>query len=361
MFYFRNERKIYVMKKKLIGALATVLVVGMLGGCGSEDTTVLKDMEVDKYVTLGEYKGLPVTTVATEVTEEDVNAWVDELYFSSISAEAGGVTDRAVEVGDTVSIDYVGTKDGVAFDGGTATGQMLTIGSGRFIDGFEDGLIGVKPGETVDLNLTFPEDYFSTDLAGAKVVFNVTVNFIMPAEKQDEVVEAMGMEDVHTVEELYEFGEYYLNAYAEQTYLSNVQYEIINTFMQGCTFEEFPKALVEKYAEMTRENIELTAANAGTDADSYTNAYYGMSVDDYVATYAERVTEQYVAFQAVANKENLNITDEELDTTLLETAQQYGFTTIEEFIGETPKEQYREYLMYDKVLQFLVENVATAE
>lgn len=349
------------MKKKLVGALAALLVVGMLGGCGSEDTTVLKDMDVEKYVTIGEYKGVPVTAVATEVTEEDVNAWVDDAYFSCITADFGGITDRAVEVGDTVNIDYVGKKDDVAFDGGTASGQSLTIGSGRFIDGFEDGLVGVKPGETVDLNLTFPADYFNTDLAGAEVVFTVTVNFIMPTEKQDEIVAVLGVENVATVDELYEFGRTYLQAYAEQTYLSNVQYEIINAFMESCTFEELPKALVEKYATMTRENMELTAANAGTDAETYTSAYYGMSLEDYVATYAERVTEQYVAFQAVANKENLNISDEELDSVLLESAQQNGFTTIEEFIGDTPKEQYREYLMYDKVLQFMLENVATAE
>ncbi len=349
------------MKKKLIGALAALMVVGMMGGCGSENTTVLKDMDVEKYVTIGEYKGLAVTSAVPEITEDDVNAWVDEVYFNSISADLGGVTDRAVEMGDTVSIDYVGKKDDVAFDGGTASGQSLTIGSGRFIDGFEDGLVGVKPGETVDLNLTFPTEYYNADLAGADVVFTVTVNFIMPEEKQDEIVAAMGVQDVYTVEALYDFGRTYLQAYAEQAYQTTVQNEVVNSFMTGCAFEELPEAIVEKYATITGKSLETTAANAGTDADTYTNYYYNMSKDEYVESYSVRAAEQYLAFQAVANNENLNVSDEELDSALLQSAQQNGFTTIEEFIGDTPKEEYREYLMYDKVLQFMVENAAAAE
>ncbi len=349
------------MKKKLISALAALLVVGMFSGCGSENTTVLKDMDVEKYVTIGEYKGVPVTSKVPEVTDEEVDAWVDEVYFNSISADFGGVTDRAVEMGDTVSIDYVGKKDDVAFDGGTASGQSLTIGSGRFIDGFEDGLVGVKPGETVDLNLTFPTEYYNADLAGADVVFTVTVNFIMPEEKKDEIVATMGVQDVYTVEALYEFGRTYLQAYAEQVYQTTLQNEVVNSFMTGCTFEELPEALVDKYATITGEAVEATAANAGTDADTYTNYYYNMSKDEYVASYSVRATEQYLAFQAVANKENLNVTDEELDALLLESAQQSGFSTIEEFIGDTPKEEYREYFMYDNVLQFMLENVAAAE
>lgn len=161
------------MKKKTLGLLVAVLSVCMLAGCGAKDagdgtgtstgagteSTALKDMDVDKYVTLGEYKGLEVSVDTVEVDEDEWDTLVNNVYYGNITAENGGIMDRAVETGDTVNIDYEGKKDGVAFDGGTAQGYDLTIGSGSFIAGFEDGLIGVMPGEIVDLDLTFPENY----------------------------------------------------------------------------------------------------------------------------------------------------------------------------------------------------------
>lgn len=349
------------MKKRLFCVLTALLAVGVLGGCGSkgngtEDTTVLKDMDVDKYVTVGEYKGLQVSVAPIEVDENELNTLVDNVYFGNVTAQNGGITDRAVEVGDTVNIDYEGKKDGVAFDGGTAQGQSLTIGSGQFIDGFEDGLVGVMPGETVDLDLTFPEGYHSADLAGKAVVFTVTVNFIMPEEKDDAVIAAIGIENVTNEEELRQYAYDYLYANAQQNYDSQVQNAVMDAFMANCTFNEVPAALVEKYAQASRENITATAANYGMDADTFTNSVYGISMETFIGTYSEEAVKQDIAMQSVANKENLNISDEELDAMLLEQAQYYGLATVEEFIGEASKEDYREYYLYDKVLAFLVEN-----
>jgi hypothetical protein len=210
------------MKKKTLGLLAAVLSVAMLAGCGAKDTgngtgtatgagtesTALKDMDVDKYVTLGEYKGLEVSVDTVEVDEDEWDTLVNNVYYGNITAENGGITDRAVETGDTVNIDYEGKKDGVAFDGGTDQGYDLTIGSGQFIAGFEDGLIGVMPGETVDLDLTFPENYGNADLAGQAVVFTVTVNYIQPAqdgEFSDEVISNFGIDGVTNEEELRQY------------------------------------------------------------------------------------------------------------------------------------------------------------
>ncbi|MFT4008196.1 MAG: FKBP-type peptidyl-prolyl cis-trans isomerase [Lacrimispora sp.] len=148
-------------------------------------------------ITLGNYKGIEVTKTPVEVTDEEV----DQAVQSALQAKATYVeVDRAVEDGDKVNIDYVGTKDGVAFDGGTAQGQDLTIGSNQFIDGFEDGLIGAKKGDKVTLNLAFPENYQNTDLA--EPVFEVTVNTI--SEQQiPEINDAFVQEnsDFKTVDE----------------------------------------------------------------------------------------------------------------------------------------------------------------
>ena len=124
------------MKKKTLGFLAAVLSMCMLAGCGAKDTgdgtdaatgagaesTALKDMDVDKYVTLGEYKGLEVSVDTVEVDEDEWDSLVNNVYYENITAENGGIMDRAVETGDTVNIDYEGKKDDVAFDGGTAQG-----------------------------------------------------------------------------------------------------------------------------------------------------------------------------------------------------------------------------------------------
>ena len=129
------------------------------------DYVALADLDVDEDVTLGEYKDMTVQAAKTEVTDE-----VIENYINGNMLTTYPVTDRAVEDGDLITIDYVGKKDGEAFSGGSAEGYQLKIGSNTFIDGFEEGLIGVMPGDTVDLDLTFPESYSrNQDLAGQAV------------------------------------------------------------------------------------------------------------------------------------------------------------------------------------------------
>ena len=362
------------MKKKTLGFLAAVLSVCMLAGCGAKDTgdgsntesgtgtesTVLKDMDVDKYVTLGEYKGLEVSVDTVEVDEDEWNTLVNNVYYGNITAENGGIMDRAVETGDTVNIDYEGKKDGVAFDGGTAQGYDLTIGSGNFIAGFEDGLIGVMPGETVDLDLSFPDPYPNNpDLAGQPVVFTVTVNFIEPEQDgvlSDEVISNFGIDGVTNEEELRQYAYDYLNENAQQNYESNVDQAVMDAFMANNTFTSVPEALVQKYSDAAESSITSMASAYGVDGDTFTQYYYGQDLDTFLATYSEEAAKQDIALQAVANRENLNISDEELDQMLLDRATAAGYDTIEEYIGETSKEDYREYFLYDKVTDYLVEN-----
>ena len=130
------------------------------------DYVALEDLEVDEYVTLADYKEMTVQAAKTEVTDE-----VIENYINGNMLTTYPVTDRAVEDGDLVTIDFVGKKDGEPFENGSSEGYQLKIGSNSFIDGFEEGLIGVMPGDTVDLDLTFPENYKNEELAGQAVVF----------------------------------------------------------------------------------------------------------------------------------------------------------------------------------------------
>ena len=163
---------------KFFTAAVLTAVLLSLCACGkgnSEKTLIYGDTDLSEYVTLGKYKGLAVDT-----SSDDYKAEYDAVVSGDMTAN--DIFDKKLEgqvqKGDIANIDYEGKRDGVAFEGGTAQGYDLEIGSGSFIDGFEDGLIGVNIGDTVNLNLTFPENYQSADLAGADVVFTVKVNYV---------------------------------------------------------------------------------------------------------------------------------------------------------------------------------------
>ena len=161
------------MKKKILVAIM-VAMTAMLCACG-EKAAVESTVNPDDYVVLGDYKNMSFSVAPkTEFTEEDVEMYAKYYFADDLSYADKSIfeTKGTVAEGDFVLMDYMGKIDGVAFDGGTATDAILEIGSGAFIDGFEDGLIGVSIGETVDLNLTFPENYFSADLAGQEVVYS---------------------------------------------------------------------------------------------------------------------------------------------------------------------------------------------
>lgn len=375
------------MKKKLVMLLAGMLAVGMLNGCGSNDAntenagkqsetvasaeagenaaeeSTTGEAEVSKinandYVTLGDYKNLEITLAAPTVDETVLASQLQATYEGYVTAENGGITDRAVADGDTVVIDYEGKKDGVAFNGGTASGQTLGIGSGAFIDGFEEGLIGVMPGETVDLNLTFPEGYQNTELAGQDVVFTVTVHYIIPTEMEDAVVANMGIVGVTNVEELEQYVYDDLYAEAEANYQTELEYLIMEALVADCTYAELPADKIAEYEQNVRDNLDLNASYYGLDAATLVLYFYGREdFDVFVAENATVALQQELAVEVLAEQEGLTISDEELDELLLETAKSYGYSTIEELIGEDDHSSYRSYFLYNKVMEYLKENV----
>ena len=314
-----------------------------------DDSLNLNETDVEKYVALGDYRN-----VAVSVAEDYLNALVLNTYNAYVTVE-NGITDRAVATGDTVDIDYEGKKDGVAFAGGTAAGASLAIGSGQFIAGFEDGLIGVMPGETVDLDLTFPEGYGNEELAGQAVVFTVTVNYIKPGldEMEDSVVADIGIEGVNTVGELRQYAYDILYADNQNDYIVQLRNIIVDELIAQSTFEEIPEAYMEAGRQTLSVNLEDIAATYGISADEYASYFYGMSAEYFVNVYAERGVKQDFILQAIANREGLTVSDEELQTQLEEYASNAGYTSVEEFTGVISKEDYRNYFMSEKVFQFL--------
>lgn len=382
------------MKKKLVYLLMTAVMAGMLSACGgkesgnteesqtagtesestqgSEDGSgtqaeeiVLKDLDVESRVTLNKYKGMQVTLQKPAVSEEEVNEAINEALGKLGGVEGAAIMDKAVEEGDTVNINYAGTVDGVAFDGGTddsEEGTDLKIGAGGFIPGFEDGIVGVKPGETVDVDVTFPEDYHE-ELAGKDAVFSITVNGIAPSQLSEELLPFLN-EEAATVEEYRESVQTGLleSKQAEFDYYYNSQVEdiLISTLVGECSYTDVPQALVEKYHNNIINNLTKTANMYGVDLETYAVLAYGMSeysdFEDLMADWAEQSAKQALAFQAIANKENLNISDEKLDEELEKYVADAGYGSVEEFLDGGTKEEYREFLMFSAVLDFLREN-----
>lgn len=352
------------MKKKFAGMIAALAAAVLMAGCGSDvdPSKPLNQMKVDKYVTLGDYSSFEVTVDVIGVDEEDLKEVMSNTYINYVTPEHGGITDRAVATGDTVFIDYEGKKDGVAFAGGTAQNATLAIGSGQFIDGFEAGLVGVMPGETVDLNLSFPENYGNTELAGAPVVFTVTVRCIQPVwveetDMEDAVVETMPFNGVDTVAEFHQYAYDYL--YSEYEY--DVQSGIIDILMERCEFKELPEEKLESYRKMWSQVLEMYAYSYQLTLEQYAAYFYGSSSQSVVNQYAEEYLKQDLMLQAIANREGLKISDEELETRLQEDAEAEGYASVEEYVGNGDREDYRNDYMNEKVLEYLMEKTVINE
>lgn len=236
-------------------------------GTESEISAISADeIEYDAldYVTLGEYKHLPVTLAQDyEVDENDLRDYVNNniIAYNPYLLEADHDT---VEEGDYVNIDYVGTKDGEEFSGGSAEGYDLGIGTGTFIPGFEDGIIGMKVGEERDLNLTFPKDYGDedSDLAGADVVFHVTLNKIQRKEDvsydtfSDEYTAYYSKKNGMTytsAKELLADIESYLKGTAQNQKHSAISSQVLPLLLQNATFDGYPDGLLEAEIKQTRD------------------------------------------------------------------------------------------------------------
>lgn len=381
------------MKKKFVCFLMTAMMAGMLSACGSTKTEeegqtqiqtesgtgtenetgtkeqteeiVLKDLDVESHVTLNEYKGMSVTLQKPAVSDEEVDAFINSAVRALGGTEGAAIMDRAVEEGDVVNINYAGTMDGVAFEGGTDAsedGTDLEIGAGGFIPGFEDGIIGVMPGETVEVNVTFPEDYYE-DMAGKDAVFEITVNGIAPSELTEELLPYLN-EETTTIEEyrqsVYDSLMEDKQAEFDYYYDSQVEDALISALVEECSYTDIPEALVEKYYANIVNNITSAASMYGMDLETYGQLAYGMSeyadFDNMMKEWAEQSTKQSLAFQAIANKENLNISDEKLDEELETYVADAGYESVDAFLQGASKEEYREYLMFTAVLDFLREN-----
>lgn len=359
------------MKKKLLMLLLAGCVIFGMTACGTEkeaeketeqNTEESTETENDalgssKVKELGEYMGLTYTPLDTTATEAEVDEYVQNLLANNANKESVEVVTET----SYVNIDYVGTKDGVAFDGGTAENQELSIENSNYIDGFAESIVGMKVGETKDCPMTFPEEYHAEDLAGQDVVFTITVNEAweeVPAELNDEFAVGLGYE---SLDALYEEIKKEIETEKESELEADMEYQLIQAAIDNSTFD-MDEEEIELYIQDVKSEQEYYAQMYGVDLETYITAF-GVTMDEFeeqcreIAIY--RIQSPLV-LTAIAEKEGIEMTDEEYQTRAEEYMNYYGYDTVEALEEAYTKETVSSQVYSDMALELLVAN-AVAE
>ena len=292
-------------------------------------------VKASDIVTLPEYKGISAPTSVVTADPDAVAQEVESL-LNSLS-ERVEVTDRAVEDGDTINIDYVGSVDGVEFTGGNTQGQgaEVTIGVTNYIDDFLQQLIGHMPGENFDIEVTFPEDYGRDDLNGKDAIFNVTINYIVGTVTESEITDAVAAKlGYESADEL--------SAAIEEYVVRNAKNEFISSIYEQSEIAEIPESVQKNVEDYVRFNVEQ---NYGVDLAAFCQ-YIGTTEEEYLAHAVESVGKNYLSAQAIAEIENIEVTDEDVIAG--------GYENAVEVFGVGYVKRY--ILMQTKVPEFIIAN-----
>lgn len=344
------------MKKRLLAVLLTAVMMLSVIGCGSGDAVkVASHVDAKKKisVTLGDYIGMALKGASDAEYQSNITSLINSFATTE-------EIDEAAEEGDIVNINYAGFLDDVAFEGGTddsEEGFDLTLGSNSFIAGFEEGLIGVKKGESRDLNLTFPDPYTNNpDLAGKAVVFKVKVNAVKRVsvpELTDELAIDGGYESKADLEAKLK-AELDKNAY--QTTIAETLLE--TSKLEGVTDDEIQTS-AEEFFQSYYGYVQAMASTYGMD-ETYVLYYMtGFTSPEEFRAYSEDYADRKVKYQyiveAIYQKENLSYTEEEYKTRAMVYAESYGFETLEEFEADYTKEIVVDAIKMDIVIDYIID------
>ncbi len=383
------------MKKKTVLFLAAACTLALMGGCGDKNSNAQKEnttegsqaentegkadegteasdssgtvsdvkYDASEYVEVGQYEGLKITLGTYDVTDEEVQSNIESMLYNYPAYE--DLDKDTVENGDTVNIDYEGIKDGVAFDGGTAQGAYLEIGSGSFIEGFEEGLVGKKVGEEVSLDLTFPETYQNEELAGQAVVFHVKINKIvnkidMTYDKLTDqyVLDNFSVQGYETVEDFKKGIKEQLETNNESTKAMDIQDAIFDKLGETCKVKSFPDGLLEKsvaeYIEQFKAGLQ---ANYGMELEEYLQSL-GTSEEDFnkqAEEYMQTSLTNQLILEAIAKKENIVVDEEGLSEYMQGIVADYGYESEEALVEQYGEEYVQNAYLTTKTLEMITE------
>lgn len=335
------------MKKIAKLCLCAAAALSLLAGCSGSAEEGQEDLGT---VTLAEYKGVTVNVPPAEVTDEDVENRIQSVLSQN---QEEVEVDRAAEEGDVVNIDYTGYQNGEEFAGGSAEGEDLELGSGTMIDGFEDGLIGLKKGDTKELNLTFPEDYREAALAGQSVVFDVTVNAVKEKrdpELTDEFVQSIS--DYQTMEEYRQGIRDEILTQRQESVDLQIQQTVLQNVVDNSQFDLSRNAISRRYnaqIDQYQEQAKMYGMRLSQLAQSY-----GMdegSFKEYVYASVEDDAKNQLVLNTIAAQEGIAVTDEARQ----ELADMNG-QTVEEGVEAYGQESFDQMALNRQVMKFLAEN-----
>lgn len=304
-------------------------------------------------VTLGDYKGLTVEVTKQEVTDADIDARIEQDRQKV--ARTVDVEGRALENGDTVNLDYAGSVDGVAFEGGTAEGQTLTLGSNQFIPGFEEQMVGMNIGEEKDLNVTFPEQYHAAELAGKAAVFHVKVNSATHTELPE-----LNDEFAADASEYNTFAEYKDSIVKElnEKAAKNNEVAVENALVEKATANaqmDIPEAMIRDQVNYILREMQMRMAYQGLRLEDYLK-YTGQTVEQLADMYkgeAEQRVKMELTLEAIRKAEGVEPTDEDVQKQIAEQAERMG-QKVEDF-EKTLTDEQRSYLKDSAAIQKVVE------
>lgn len=362
------------MKKKMYLAVLTLALALTVTACGNNtgdgsnvkneqtdkkkaDTRLVSVKDLEKYVKLGEYKGITLDKVVSVISEDDLAAQIDENLMKAAEEISGGA-----EMGDLVTINFVGTKDGKAFDGGTANNYDLTLGSGGMIPGFEDGIVGMKKGQTKDLNLTFPEDYHEPSFAGEDVVFKITCQKVRrKAELTDEWAAKQGD---------YKSADAYraaIKTQMEEAAQKAAEEELKNSawlrVVDSSEVLEYPQEDIEKQKKEYRKITQRFADQAKMELEEFVKSQ-NMTMEQFEAStqqYAELIVKQDLVIQAILDAENISLSDEECLEIQEELIKNSGSKDLAEMIDRYGQEGVDEAIGLLRVEDFILKNAKINE
>ena len=310
---------------------------------------------VEKYITIAEYKGIVLDSTVEAVTEEDV----DKQIQSNLKEKSEEVTAKGavVQTGDTVTINFVGTKDGVAFEGGTANNYAVTIGEGTMIPGFEDGIIGMEKGETKELVITFPEDYQKAEMAGVDAVFKITLqSFRRPPELTDEW--AAANTDFKTAEEYRASVRSQLEESAQVQAESSLRSTAWTTVYTNSEVKEYPQKDIDDAAAGFKRQAQSYAEQGNMELEEFVESQ-GISMEDFeeqCQQYAQAKVKQDLIIQGIMDAEGMTLEDADSLAIQDQLVQQYGSGDLAALIDIYGQEAVDESIGLLRVENFIIAN-----
>ena len=311
-------------------------------------------------IEVGEYKGLKAEKVIAKVEDSEIDAQVNAM--ADRNARMIAVEDRAAQLGDTAVIDFEGFCDGVAFDGGKAEGHNLELGSGQFIPGFEDQIVGHNIGEEFDVNVTFPEEYGAKELAGKEAVFKIKLHELKVRELPEIDDEfAKDVSEFDTLDEL----KADLKAKALERKQKVAEEEVENDLVQQIVDSikgEIPEAMFENQLNQSVEQFAYRLQSQGLDLQTYLK-YTNASIDDFKSSFrpqAENQVKFRLALEKIVELEKIEATEEEINEQIEKMAKDYGMEA-EQIKAAVPTEEIAKDIAVGKAIDFIKENAVITE